>query len=366
MLQNLKSLALIRSRPALRRTCFRYSGTVKVAANSSIRSSAPIFAFAAGFFALYLNRDRIHSFTSEAFNSGRRSVSSLMACRSVYAEPSNHRPPLTGKLFQSAVKGDIKLLKSLLDKEMRYFNVNSPHEIGGWSLFHVAAINGHSEMVEFLLQRGADPNRPITYPPYVDGRIYKAFREELCPSLNVGHFDAVHYYINGMTPLHCAVLGGNLKVIQLLVDHGSDPRKVNVKGMRPNELINPTESDSGQIFNILKHGLERIERKQKDKLRESRLKNPLEAHLRKYLVGQDGAINALSSAIRRKLNGWTEDGRQVVWGRRRCLSVSLHIYMRKIQRHLFASTCPNIWNSIRSRNLSALRRAMWGTKTGAS
>ena len=66
-------------------------------------------------------------------------------------------------------------------------------ESDGTSVLHVAALNGHLEIVEYLLEQGADRDHPT----------------------------------NGIqTPLHLAALAGQLKVAQCLMTYGAD---INVK-----------------------------------------------------------------------------------------------------------------------------------------
>jgi uncharacterized protein len=68
-----------------------------------------------------------------------------------------------------------------------------------------AVFGGHLEIVEYMLKRGANPNRNKT--------------------LQQGGF--------GQTPLHSAVLRGNLGMARLLVKYGADPTRPDVNGVRP-------------------------------------------------------------------------------------------------------------------------------------
>ena len=61
----------------------------------------------------------------------------------------------------------------------------------GWSAIHLAAEEGHLEIVRFLLKNGANPN-------------------------------AVSSYSN-TSPLHCAANEGHVSIVRLLLQHGADP-----------------------------------------------------------------------------------------------------------------------------------------------
>ena len=54
------------------------------------------------------------------------------------------------------------------------------------------------------------------------------------------------------------------------------------------------------------------EKKQKQELLERR-RFPLEMRLKEHIVGQEGAITSVASAIRRKENGWIDDEHPLVF-----------------------------------------------------
>jgi hypothetical protein len=68
-----------------------------------------------------------------------------------------------------------------------------------------AVFGGHVEIVEYMLKRGANPNRN--------------------KSLQQGGF--------GQTPLHNAAIRGNYGMARLLVQYGADPARPDVNGVRP-------------------------------------------------------------------------------------------------------------------------------------
>ena len=71
----------------------------------------------------------------------------------------------------------------------------------GRSMMHEAAINGHNELLQWLLSQGGDPN---------------------CGASS-----------SGGTPLHAAVSYGMTQSIQTLLDHGADVFAVDASGATP-------------------------------------------------------------------------------------------------------------------------------------
>ena len=81
---------------------------------------------------------------------------------------------------------------------------------------HNAAWGGHKDVVELLIDRGADPNIANKY---------------------------------GQTPLHGAVSKGHKDVVQLLLDRGADPHNINVAGETPHTIaLNQGHTDIAHII----------------------------------------------------------------------------------------------------------------------
>ncbi len=95
---------------------------------------------------------------------------------------------IDGQLQQAIKKGELATLKSLLAGHPDKLNVRlAPYE---WSLLHVAAQAGQLEMVDYLLERGLDPN----------------YRERG----------------DNTYPMHWAAAHGHLDVVKRLADAGGD------------------------------------------------------------------------------------------------------------------------------------------------
>lgn len=92
-------------------------------------------------------------------------------------------------LFESCAVGNLDKVKRLLEKQPDHLNAFAPD---GFQPLGLAAFFGHTEVVRFLLLRGADVNTPSQ---------------------------------NGLkvTPLNSAAAGGHLEIARLLLEHGADP-----------------------------------------------------------------------------------------------------------------------------------------------
>jgi len=71
-------------------------------------------------------------------------------------------------LLQAAGAGDVAELARLMDSGC---DPNVVHPMTGATALYNACVGGRVDVVRLLLQRGADPNKRITYHSPVDGRI---------------------------------------------------------------------------------------------------------------------------------------------------------------------------------------------------
>ncbi|WP_375316768.1 ankyrin repeat domain-containing protein [Wolbachia endosymbiont (group A) of Opomyza germinationis] len=129
-----------------------------------------------------------------------------------------------GNLLHSAVShGQLDIIQYLADKKV--FDLNSVNE-GGMASLHLAAFNGYSDVVEYLIKKGAKVNLKDRngYTP-------------LHWAASNDHLKIVEYLIkkgakvnlkdrNGYTPLHWAASNDNLKIVEYLIKKGA---KVNLK-----------------------------------------------------------------------------------------------------------------------------------------
>ncbi|XP_013411526.1 caseinolytic peptidase B protein homolog [Lingula anatina] len=210
------------------------------------------------------------------------------------------------RLFRAAKIGNVSELNSLVDMKI---DVNTKH-ILGWTPLMVAAMNRKSDCVKLLLDAGADPNIGDEY-----SNVYQTANEKKINSLEVltKREDEFSNRLNnkasfrGCTSLHYAVLADDERTVELLLQAGADPTVENQMGHRPIEYARNT-----RIQSLLRDGEKQYAVIVKKKELEQRKRYPLEQRLREHLVGQEGAITAVSAAIRRKENGWYDEEHPLV------------------------------------------------------
>ncbi|XP_041862280.1 ankyrin repeat domain-containing protein 29 isoform X2 [Melanotaenia boesemani] len=145
-------------------------------------------------------------------------------------------------LFLAAQGGHVTVIRQLMSSGAK---VNQAREDGTAPLW-MAAQMGHSEVVKVLLLRGADRDADrqdgstALFKAALKG--HNGVIEELLkfsPSLGL--------LKNGYTPLHAAVLGGNLQTVLLLLGANADPTLPNKNNELPADL---TKSD--RILKVLR------------------------------------------------------------------------------------------------------------------
>ncbi|XP_061165510.1 mitochondrial disaggregase-like [Saccostrea echinata] len=211
------------------------------------------------------------------------------------------------QLLSSARRKDYTEVERLIKSGM---DVNSRHQLG-WTALHVASINHDSRLVELLLKFGADPNLGDEYSTF-----YSMAREHRFDPMSVLEVreeqfnDRLSQRANfkGCTPLHYAVLMEDFAIVKMLLDAGADPTLENVNGHKP---IDYTKNQSLQ--NLLRNAESKFLELKEKRAAEERRKFPLEQRLREHIIGQDGAINIVAAAIRRKENGWYDEDHPLVF-----------------------------------------------------
>eukprot|EP01130_Rhizamoeba_saxonica_P016003 TRINITY_DN7313_c0_g1_i1.p1 TRINITY_DN7313_c0_g1~~TRINITY_DN7313_c0_g1_i1.p1 ORF type:complete len:580 (+),score=120.85 TRINITY_DN7313_c0_g1_i1:260-1999(+) len=197
-----------------------------------------------------------------------------------------------------SLKDVTSYFSSYTDDEIREA-LNTRHPVG-WFPIHAAVIHGKLDIVEWMLQHGADINAIDVYYPRSMESIQKRslFSKRFNPRTDC----------RGWTPLHYAISFGYVDITKYLLEHGADETIPNLKGYLPS-VYNDLSEESGRIISSLLDDMKDLRRHQ-DKL--ERAKYPLEERISKVMVGQKNPIHAVSSAIRRKQNGWHDEDKPLV------------------------------------------------------
>ncbi|XP_069129384.1 mitochondrial disaggregase-like [Argopecten irradians] len=204
---------------------------------------------------------------------------------------------------QGNVKEIERLLKSGID-------VNKRHELG-WTALHVAAINGNLRVVQLLLKAGADPSARDEYTNHITIARERRFNPMHVLMIREQEFsEQLHQraYFKDCTPLHYAVLIDDVGIVKELLHAGADPTLENANGHTPVEY-----AKSSVMKKAIQEATEKFKVIQEQKAAEERRQFPLEQRLKEHIIGQDGAINTVAAAIRRKENGWYDEDHPLVF-----------------------------------------------------
>ncbi|XP_072152424.1 mitochondrial disaggregase isoform X2 [Bemisia tabaci] len=112
----------------------------------------------------------------------------------------------------------------------------------------------------------------------------------------------------GFTALHYAVLANDFTIVRLLLDAGANPLIENDAGHQPIMF-----AKAEQIKDLLDRAMSEYEERERKREAEERRRFPLEERLKQRIVGQEGPIKIIASAVRRKENGWFDDEHPLVF-----------------------------------------------------
>jgi len=130
---------------------------------------------------------------------------------------------LEKQIHHAAYEGDLKKVKEIIDRDPNQINVQ---DVQGFTPLHLASSKGHIEIVEFLLNHGADTELEIfngETPLMVaaryarNGQQYETIKTLLEHGAKVNHKDK-----HGRTALHDAAMYSGKEIINLLISYGAD------------------------------------------------------------------------------------------------------------------------------------------------
>jgi len=182
----------------------------------------------------FLNRERqvIASVTPEC------TADELLSCLQAvakyrYGDPLNHSPPITAPpaLATTILKGTTEEVERLVNP----LNINCLVERGMTALFF-ACYHGKKEMVECLLNRGADVHAKSkdamrAMHAAISGKNVEIVKLLHAKGARVNDIDA-----NGFSPLHHACMEGQLDICKFLLDKGAEVNRPSMVKTTPLHL----------------------------------------------------------------------------------------------------------------------------------
>ncbi|XP_068174205.1 mitochondrial disaggregase [Antennarius striatus] len=187
---------------------------------------------------------------------------------------------------------------------------NHRHRLG-WTALMVAAMNRQHSVVKVLLEAGADPNLGDHF-----NNVYDTSREKGIHSLEVlvSREDEFSSRLSsragfrGCTALHYATLADDTRTVSMLLEAGANPLQTNSLGHTSRAY-----AKDGDVSAVLQEWEGKFQEAKARREAEERRRFPLERRLKEHIIGQEGAINTVASAIRRKENGWYDEEHPLVF-----------------------------------------------------
>ena len=152
-------------------------------------------------------------------------------------------------VFEASALGDLERLKNTVNHDPASVRSYSPD---GFTALALAAYIGQREAVQYLVEKGADPDaiaKNETGFTALTGAVSQNHNEIAKILVSVGA-QVDHRYEGGFTPLMHAANAGNLELASFLLQNGADPNAKNNEGKTP--LTFAQEKNSTQIIDLLR------------------------------------------------------------------------------------------------------------------
>jgi len=124
-------------------------------------------------------------------------------------------------VFEAASIGEVETVKALLEKHPGLID---SYAADGFTPLGLASFFGQTEMVNWLIEKGADPNKssdnPFKVTPLHSACAVSHY--EIAALLLKAGADVNAAQMQGVTPLHSAAHNGQTGLIKLLVEYGAD------------------------------------------------------------------------------------------------------------------------------------------------
>jgi len=133
-------------------------------------------------------------------------------------------------IHKASVEGDLDRVKQLVQEDALLIMAQDENN---QTPLHMAAAQGHGEIAEFLISRGADLNAQNTYGyTAVHFAIMRGHMETAILLIQKGA-DVNIPTVWGSTPLHTKARAGDLAAVELLLKHGAHVHAKDVNGETP-------------------------------------------------------------------------------------------------------------------------------------
>lgn len=142
-------------------------------------------------------------------------------------------------IFEASASGDAPRILELLRDEPRRVGYTSTD---GFSPLGLASFFGHPDIVDLLVQCGADPNCPsqnaMKVTPLHSAAAHRdgTTALEICRRLLLAGADPNSGQAGGWKPLHQAAAQGNAPLVRLLLREGADPARTSDDGRTPLDM----------------------------------------------------------------------------------------------------------------------------------